>query len=72
MFASGEEHYNRNVRDAAGFIAAPARIRTPDGGQEPGLVIWGHRAIRAVLPATEALRLANQIADALAAHRAEA
>lgn len=68
MFTTGPEHYTRNLKDAAAFNATPARIGRQGGIEEPGVVIKHGRAIRAVMPLPEALRLANQIADAIAAH----
>ncbi|MEV4987669.1 hypothetical protein [Pseudarthrobacter sp. LMD1-1-1.1] len=69
MFASLPERYETNVRRAASFRAKPAVLLTPDGGKEPAVMIRQASIIQGVLPVPEALRLANQIADALAAHR---
>lgn len=69
MFTSPAEHHYRNLRDAAVFSASPARIGTPEGAPEPGVVLRSGNGIRAVMPIPDALRLAHQIADAIAAHR---
>lgn len=71
MFTTGPQHYTRNVGDAAKFTATPASIGKPGGTHEPGVVLKLGRAIKAVMPVPEALRLANEIADALAAHHTE-
>jgi hypothetical protein len=72
MFTSPAQHYDRNLRDAAEFNASPARMDTPGGSQERGVVLRSGKGIRAVMPIPDALRLAHQIADAIAAHKAEA
>lgn len=71
MFISQPRHYEFNTKQATSYTAAPAALRAMDGSQEPGVVLHSLHTIRAVLPAAEALRLANEIADALASHRAE-
>lgn len=68
MFTTGPQHYTRNLQDAANFTATPAAIGKPGGTTEPGVVLKHGRGIRAVMPVPEALRLANEIADAIAAH----
>lgn len=72
MFTSGAEYYTRNLKASQNFTAIPARIHNPAGGRENGIVLLNGKGIGAVMPVSEALRLANQIADALAAHRAKA
>lgn len=72
MFTSPAQHHDRNLRDAADFTAAPARIGTERGAPVPGVVLRSGKGIRAVMPIPDALRLANQIADAIAAHKARA
>lgn len=69
MFISASERYDKNVRQALSYTAAPAVMTRRDGQQEPGVILHSLKNIRGVLPAAEALRLANEIADALAAHR---
>lgn len=65
MFTTSPEFYSRNLKDAAAFNASAARIGGPAGTSEPGVVLKHSRAIRAVMPVSEALRLANEIADAI-------
>lgn len=69
MFTSTAEHYERNLTKSENTKAAPALIDTPTGGIEPGVIVWGGKGIKVVMPAPHALRLAHEIADALAAHR---
>lgn len=69
MFTTGPQHYTRNLSDAAKFNANPAIIGKPGGTTEPGVVLKNGREIRAVMPLPEALRLANEIADAMATHQ---
>lgn len=71
MFKSRPDHHQLNIRQAASYRAQPGLLLTPTGGQEPGVVLRSSGLIQGVLPATEALRLANEIADALAAHHTE-
>ncbi|MDV8147251.1 hypothetical protein [Arthrobacter sp. B10-11] len=72
MFASAAVHYDRNLKDAPTIHAKPATLNPPDGAPEPAVVIFKTRQIQNVLPLADALRLANQIADAVDAHRATA
>lgn len=65
MFTTSAEFYNRNLKDAAAFNASAAKIGGPGGTSEPGVVLKHGRAIRAVMPVPEALRLANEIANAI-------
>jgi hypothetical protein len=71
MFISAPENFERNVKHAGRFRAGKARIDAPDGTFHQGIVIWSGKAIRAVMPTTEALRLANEIADAIGSHKKE-
>ncbi len=69
MFSSSGDHYQRNLKDAPTIHAKPATLNPSEGIQEPAVVIFKTRQVQSVLPVTEALRLANQIADAIAAHK---
>lgn len=69
MFRSRSQHYEFNLKQAANYTARPALLDKPDGGQEPGVVLHSMGNIQGVLPVAQALRLANDIADALAGHR---
>lgn len=72
MFTSRPQHYTFNARQATGYTAAPAALGKPDGDHEPAVVLRSLGTIQGVLPVPEALRLATEIADALAAHREKA
>lgn len=69
MFASRPDRHEFNIRQAASYGAKTGLLLTPDGGQEPAVVLRSGGVIQAVLPAADALRLANEIADALSIHR---
>lgn len=69
MFTSGPEYYDHNVKTAQALKAGKARLEAPDGSYHQGVVIWSGSGVRSVMPTAEALRLANQIADAIAAHK---
>lgn len=69
MFSSAAVHYDRNIKDAPTIQAKPATLNPADGDQEPAVVIFKSRQVLSVLPAADALRLANQIADSIAAHK---
>jgi hypothetical protein len=69
MFISKADRHEHNIKQAASYNARPGLLTAPSGQQEPAIVLRSSGAIHAVLPAPEALRLANEIADALAAHR---
>lgn len=68
MFISREEQFHRNTVEAMHYSARPAKL-TNNGQHEPGVVVRSGNFIKVVLPVTEALRLANEIADAVAAHK---
>ena len=70
MFISHTAHYAKNLLQAGTYAAQPAILSAPGGNQEPAVVLFKTRQITGVLPAAEALRLANEIADALGAHPA--
>jgi hypothetical protein len=70
MFQSRSEHYATNVKHAPTVHATLATLTGPDGAQQPAVAIFKARQIQSVLPTADALRLATEIADALAAHRA--
>lgn len=68
MFIAKPDRHEANVLKASTYNAKPGILTAPSGEQEPGVVLRGNGAIHVVLPAPEALRLANEIADALARH----
>ncbi len=67
MFKSRPEHYIRNTDDAQQVNARPATMEGRQG-DEPAVGIFYDRQIRYVLPITDALRVANEIADAIGIH----
>ncbi|MET4588855.1 hypothetical protein [Arthrobacter sp. 754] len=72
MFISAARYYDRNLKDAQNLKAQPALIEAPDCEQEAGVIIWGRKDIRGLMPTAEALRLALEIVAALDAHKAKA
>ena len=69
MFTAKAEHYRKNVREAHGINAHQATLTTYSGEKRPAVLISRRGTIYGVLPVDDALRLANEIADAIAAHR---
>jgi hypothetical protein len=65
-FISKPDNYPNNIRDGADITAGPAYLTGP-AGQEPGVVIRNGFRIRSIIPAAQAIRLANEIADAVEA-----
>lgn len=65
MFLSGPDHYASNINHARNTKAGPATLTAPSGEQQPAVVLFKKGKIYGVLPAAEALRLANELADAL-------
>lgn len=68
MFIGRSQHHNHNVSQARIMTAKPALLTAPTGEQEPAVVIHAHGNVYAVLPVADALRVATDIANALAAH----
>jgi hypothetical protein len=71
-FRSSPSLHARNIADAALFNARPAMLGKPESAPEPGVIIRHGKYIRVVMPVTEALRFANEIADAINSHGAKA
>lgn len=67
MFKSRAEMHEVNLRQARNMRTEPATLTGPDG-PKPGVVIFEGYRVKAVLPIDQALRLANEIADAVEAH----
>lgn len=65
VFHSNDDHYTRNVRDGAQVHAVPATLAGPTA-IEPGTAIMLDRVPVLVIPRSDALRLAHDIADAAA------
>lgn len=72
MFVSKPEYYWSNLDDAQNAHAKQAILTAADGSTEPAVAIFNDRRLKFILPAHEALRLANQIANTLQANRKEA
>lgn len=64
MFRSQPDHYTRNTYDGDSLNAKGGFLTGPDG-KEPGVVIRHGYSLRFIIPAQAALRLANEIADAV-------
>ena len=70
MFRSDSDRYQENLVLAATTTARPAELQDPAGPKVPAVVVRTRKYILSVMPIPEALRLAHEIADAVAAHRA--
>jgi hypothetical protein len=68
VFVTAREQYARNIRESSNYMARPARLTTPTDEREPAVILYCGGHIKAVMPVADALRLANQIADAVEAH----
>lgn len=66
-FVSRPHTYGMNVADGKHVSAGPATLTSPTG-PEPGIIIRRGSQIHFVIPAEDAIRLANEIADAVEAH----
>ncbi|UZX04019.1 hypothetical protein F8G81_16475 [Arthrobacter sp. CDRTa11] len=64
IFISRPHTYNMNVEDGRLASAGPAKLTSPTG-VEPGVIIRRGSQINLVIPEHDAIRLANEIADAL-------
>jgi hypothetical protein len=65
VFLSSPEYYASNINQARITNAAAATLTAPGGERQPAVVLYKKGKIYGVLPAAEALRLANEIADAI-------
>lgn len=63
-FVSKPHNYATNIMEGSTIAALPAWLTAPDG-REPGIIIRAGYQIRAVIPTADALRLANEIVDAV-------
>lgn len=63
-FVSKPEHYARNTKQAANLAAGAAILTNRARDQEPAVVLHSGNRVHNVLPVAEALRLANEVADA--------
>jgi hypothetical protein len=64
LFISKPENYNLNISEGAALRAEPALLSGYDG-RENGVVIRGGHRVKFVITTAQALRLANEIADAV-------
>lgn len=69
MFVAKKEKRAANLLQAASLTAGPAVLIAPDDAREPAVVLRSQGQIHGVLPLNEALRVATQMADVIAAHR---
>lgn len=67
-FRTPDNRYHQNVADAEGTYARPALMGTPDG-PVPAVALFNAHNVKGVLPVKDALRIANQIADAIDFHK---
>jgi hypothetical protein len=65
-FISKPENYSGNLREGADMSAGPAYLTGPRG-REPGVILREGKRILGIVPAAQAIRLANEIADAVEA-----
>lgn len=70
MFISDAARYEFNIAEAAQYRATPAKLSAPTGEKLPAVMLKSGPHIKTLMPISEALRLANQIADAVEAHNA--
>lgn len=63
-YIARKEMYWQNLDVSTGTYAKPLVIDGPNG-KEPGVGIFHDRTMRAILTTADALRVANQIADAI-------
>jgi hypothetical protein len=64
VFISKPENYDANLQEGAEVSAGRAWLSSP-AGPIPGIIVRRDNYIRFVIPAADALRLANEIADAV-------
>ncbi|WP_299165903.1 hypothetical protein [uncultured Arthrobacter sp.] len=64
VFTSRPENYKRNISEGRRTVAHPAILTGPEA-TEPGVVIFAAGRLRMVLPAADAIRVADAIVDAL-------
>lgn len=67
MFEGKAKNYQLNIAQAVSFNARPAALNTPTGERTPGVVLRSYGRVHAVLPVADALRVANEMADAVEA-----
>ena len=65
-FISKPENYDHNIREGYGATAGPA-ILSGHNGRENAVIIRSGHHIKFILPTDQAIRIANEIADAVEA-----
>lgn len=63
QFVAGPNRYEQNVEDGAEAVAITAVLISPSGEREPAIAITTNARPRLVIPTTDAIRIAHQIAD---------
>lgn len=69
-FTAYEQHWERNLRDSQSAHAKVCAREAPGDDQSYGVAVFASGYPRIILEPADALRLANQLADALTAIRA--
>lgn len=65
VFHDKPSKHHRTMTSSTTAVASPAVLKSPEGDTRPGVALIDDRGPRLVITAEAALRLANQIADAL-------
>ena len=68
MFTSREAFFEQNIRDGKRLSIRPALITAPDGTEVPAVAAFNGYYMKFCIPADDALRIANDIADAVEHH----
>lgn len=69
LFMSKTDRYDDDMRAADSLRACPVWLMNPNGEQEPGVGLFEGTRPRFMMPLTDALRVANQIADIIQDHK---
>lgn len=69
MFISKPSFYHRTHAESEAIKAIPALITAPDGRTENGAAVFAGNKLMCTLTEAGAWKLANDIADAIEAHR---
>lgn len=65
FFTSHPTHHETNVREGLELRAVAALMADDYGRKEPAVAVFAGQRIRFVIPTAQALRIANEIADAV-------
>ncbi|MCK2031762.1 MULTISPECIES: hypothetical protein [Microbacterium] len=63
-FYSAPHRYQQNINDGHEAAVTPAVLQNPTGATEPGIAIIVGRLPKLVIPTSDAIRIATDIADA--------